>query len=95
METRIPCTVAYHFTLLDVNQDLRYCCRGNKVADKYHSLSSQWEGEKYREFRQYWKNTFLNTPHLCEGCPHIEENRYYANLLNELNLLDLVNNSIV
>lgn len=70
-----PCTVAYHFTLLDINQELRYCCRGDKIHAAYTGLREQWAGKEYSEFRKHWAENYEQKQDLCVGCPHFEENR--------------------
>lgn len=73
-----PCTVAYHFTLLDINQELRYCCHGEKIHAKHSNLNEQWTDKTYSEFRKKWSESYKEKKGLCLGCPHHEENKIWG-----------------
>ena len=78
-----PCTVSYFFTLLDVNNELRYCCRGDKQHDKAVSVAQQWDNEKYNQFRKDWMERYKNQQALCTGCPHQEENIAWGKVIKD------------
>lgn len=69
-----PCTVAYHFTLLDVKSEFRYCCRGDKIHGAGVSIADQWNNDRYNRFRAEWSKNYEQQKALCSGCPHQEEN---------------------
>ena len=78
-----PCLVSYHFTLLDVGQNLRFCCHGGKEYGKYSNLSDQWNDKNYSAFRKDWHQNYLNNKGLCEGCPHHEENKRWGKMISD------------
>jgi hypothetical protein len=78
-----PCTVAYHFTLLDVNQELRFCCHGEKKHGLHLSLSEQWNDPTYSKFRKEWSARYKNQEGICLGCPHHEENKIWGQVIQE------------
>lgn len=78
-----PCTVAYHFTLLDVNQDLRYCCHGEKRYGKHKNLTQHWTSRAYTKFRKTWSKNFSKQKGLCLGCPHHEENKAWGQVIQD------------
>jgi uncharacterized Fe-S cluster-containing radical SAM superfamily protein len=84
------CVVSYHFSLLGADNNLRFCCRGDKNAEKYKNLKEQWSNMRYQSFRSSWKAAYGQKKSLCAGCPHVEENHYYSELLKKHRLDDLV-----
>jgi hypothetical protein len=85
-----PCAVSHHFTLLDINQNLRFCCRGDKSVTAYSSITEQWRGNEYEDFRAHWRERFRESKPLCEGCPHVEENVLFGEQLTRLGIRDLI-----
>jgi molybdenum cofactor biosynthesis enzyme MoaA len=77
------CAVGYHFTLIGSDDQLRYCCHGDRVIEKYDTLKKQWLDDKYQNLRENWKQAFRDNKSLCVGCPHVEENYRYAKLLKQ------------
>ena len=78
-----PCTVGFYFTLLDVNNELRYCCRGDKRHDKAVSVASQWNDDKYNQFRKDWSERYKTQQSLCTGCPHQEGNIAWGKVIKD------------
>ena len=82
-ETAPPCAVAYHFTLLDINKQLRYCCHGDKVHDEHRDLKEQWDNHRYSTFRKTWSDRYKENKGLCLGCAHHEENKRWGRVIEE------------
>lgn len=81
--TQPLCAVSYHFTLLGSDNNLRFCCRGDKVTEKYTSIKEQWTNMRYQSFRTTWRQAYKDKKSLCVGCPHVEENHRYSALLHQ------------
>lgn len=92
-ETQPVCAVAYHFTLLGSDNNLRFCCRGDKTTDKYTSIKEQWTSMRYQSFRSSWRQAYKDKKSLCVGCPHVEENHRYSALLHQHGLDALIADS--
>lgn len=82
-EIGVPCTVPYHFSLLSEDNNLRYCCHGDRIVEGSQSIIDQWNGENYRKFREDWYAGFYAKSGLCEGCSHHEENKRYQKIIAE------------
>jgi hypothetical protein len=80
---RPPCTVPYHFTLLDQSEMLRFCCHGSQSVEPYTSLREQWTGPNYIEFRRKWHDSYWSNRGLCLGCPHHEENELLGKIVKD------------
>jgi hypothetical protein len=78
-----PCAVSYHFTLLDITNELRYCCHGEKTHAKHTNLTEQWSNDVYNQFRQDWSENYKAKKGLCLGCPHHEENKVFGEMIND------------
>ena len=53
-----PCTVAFHFALMDVDTNLRFCCHGDKVLGPHRDLKKQCDGQHYKKFRTEWAQNY-------------------------------------
>ncbi|MCC6138743.1 MAG: radical SAM protein [Bdellovibrionaceae bacterium] len=92
-ETQPVCAVGYHFTLLGSDNNLRFCCRGDKTTEKYSSIKEQWTSKRYQSFRSSWRQAYKDKKSLCVGCPHVEENHRYSALLHQHGLTAVLEKS--
>ncbi|MBL7713907.1 MAG: radical SAM protein [Bdellovibrionales bacterium] len=90
----VPCSISQHFTLIDVNSDLRYCCMGDKIHSPYGTIKEQWLDARYQSFRKFWKKRYADGGNICRGCPHVGENRHYQEVLERLGLVEMVREGV-